>query len=149
MQGTKNVTEEAQIRALRNELTSAIEAKDVERVLNCFADEPVMFILSPPLQFKGEEGPGSNGIREWFKTFAGRIGYEVRDLEISAGSDVAFGYCLIRISGERTNGERTDMWVRETLGFRKVGGQWRIAHQHQSVPMLMDGSNRAAVDLKP
>jgi PhnB protein len=26
---------------------------------------------------------------------------------------------------------------------------WKIAHLHQSVPMYMDGSLRAAVDLKP
>jgi PhnB protein len=39
--------------------------------------------------------------------------------------------------------------VRETLGLRKIDGIWKIAHQHHSVPFYMDGSNRAAVDLKP
>lgn len=41
------------------------------------------------------------------------------------------------------------MWLRETLGFRKLAGEWKITHQHESVPFYMDGSFRAATDLKP
>lgn len=54
-----------------------------------------------------------------------------------------------RISGQRTNSEDTDIWVRETIGLRKIDGRWLITHEHESVPFYMDGSNRAAVDLKP
>jgi ketosteroid isomerase-like protein len=39
--------------------------------------------------------------------------------------------------------------VRQTLGFRKVAGTWKIAHEHTSVPFYMDGSDTAAVDLEP
>jgi ketosteroid isomerase-like protein len=35
------------------------------------------------------------------------------------------------------------------MGFRKVGGRWLIAHEHASVPLYMDGSEKAAIDLKP
>jgi ketosteroid isomerase-like protein len=35
------------------------------------------------------------------------------------------------------------------LGFRKIDGKWAIAHEHSSVPFYMDGSYKAAVDLKP
>ena len=41
------------------------------------------------------------------------------------------------------------MWMRSTLGFRKVSGAWKIAHGHSSLPFVMDGSYRAALDLKP
>jgi ketosteroid isomerase-like protein len=30
-----------------------------------------------------------------------------------------------------------------------MNGEWRIVHDHSSVPFYMDGSYRAAVDLKP
>jgi ketosteroid isomerase-like protein len=36
-----------------------------------------------------------------------------------------------------------------TLCFRKIDGEWRITHEHESVPFYMDGSVRAAVDLEP
>ena len=44
---------------------------------------------------------------------------------------------------------RSDVWFRSTLGFRKIGGEWKIAHEHELVPFLMDGSDKAALDLKP
>ncbi len=50
---------------------------------------------------------------------------------------------------ERVAGERVDLWFRETLGFCKIDGQWKIAHEHSSVPFYMDGSFKAAIDLKP
>jgi PhnB protein len=39
--------------------------------------------------------------------------------------------------------------VRATVGLRKIDGKWSIVHEHLSVPFYMDGSYRAAVDLKP
>ena len=41
------------------------------------------------------------------------MGLEIRDLKIRVGGDVAFCHSLNRISGRRTNGEGTDIWVRE------------------------------------
>lgn len=147
---TENKTnDEALICALRDKLTNAIRAKDADGVISHYAAQPVMFVLAPPLQFKGDESPGKNGVKEWFSTFQGSIGYEIRDLNITTGETVAFCHSLNRISGTRSDGEEMDIWVRETLGFRKINGEWKITHQHQSVPFYMDGSNRAAVDLKP
>jgi ketosteroid isomerase-like protein len=40
-------------------------------------------------------------------------------------------------------------WVRATVCFRRVRGAWKVVHEHSSVPLYMDGSERAAVDLKP
>jgi ketosteroid isomerase-like protein len=51
--------------------------------------------------------------------------------------------------GTRTNGEETDVWVRVTACRRKINGKGLITHEHVSVPFYMDGSYRAAVDLKP
>lgn len=79
----------------------------------------------------------------------GQIGFEVRDLTISCSDNVAFACCLSRMLGERTSGEQTDVWYRLTLGLRKINGKWLIQHEHESVPFYMDGSLRAAVDLKP
>jgi ketosteroid isomerase-like protein len=61
---------------------------------------------------------------------------------------VAFATSLNRITGKRTNGEDTDVWVRATIGFAKKEGGWKATHEHFSLPFYMDGSNKAAVDLK-
>jgi ketosteroid isomerase-like protein len=147
---SNRTNDESQIHSLRENLTNALRAKDANGVVSHFAAETVMFVLAPPLQYKtGENAPGSKGIQEWFDSFSGAIGYEVRELQITAGETVAFCHSLNRISGTKSDGgEKTDIWIRETLGLRKIEGDWKIAHQHQSVPFYMD-SIKAAIDLKP
>jgi ketosteroid isomerase-like protein len=113
-----------------------------------YAPDILMFDLAPPLQYVGEDAYRKNW-EEWFATWQGRIGYEIRDLRITAGEGVAFRHSLNRITGTRTDAEETDVWVRATACYRKVNGKWLITHEHFSVPFYMDGSGRAAVDLKP
>lgn len=40
------------------------------------------------------------------------------------------------------------MWVRATLGYRRIDGAWRIVHDHESVP-FDPGTGRALIDLEP
>ncbi|WP_442948723.1 nuclear transport factor 2 family protein [Nostoc sp.] len=61
----------------------------------------------------------------------------------------SFCHSLNWINATRSDGEPVDMWVRETLCFQKIDDKWKITHQHQSVPFYMDGSHKAAIDLKP
>ena len=103
--------------------------------------------LAPPLLYRGADAY-RKGLEEWFATFQGPIGYEIRDLRIAAGADVAFGAGLAWIGGARTNGEQTSVWVRATLCFQKQGGDWVLTHEHVSVPFYM-GSDKAAIDLEP
>jgi ketosteroid isomerase-like protein len=142
--------DEVLIRQLRDDLTNALRAKNAAGVVSQFAADTVMFLLAPPLQYKtGENASGQPGMQEWFDSFDGAIGYEVRDLSITTGADVAFCHSLNRLSGIKKDGEKIDLWLRETLGLRKIDGAWKITHQHQSVPFYMDGSYKAAVDLRP
>src|SRR6478672_11031635 len=84
-----------------------------------------------------------------FATFSGPVGSELRDLTIETGGDVAFAHGFNRIHGRRTDGSETNVWIRLTLCFRKIGGAWKVTHEHTSVPFYMDGSFKAAVDLAP
>jgi ketosteroid isomerase-like protein len=53
------------------------------------------------------------------------------------------------MTGTRTSGEKSDLWLRNTACFRREHGQWKITHMHNSVPFAMDGSKRALLNLKP
>jgi uncharacterized protein (TIGR02246 family) len=141
-------TNESQIRGVINAWVEAVRAKDAERVVSHYAADIVAFDLAPPLEYAGADALRKS-LEAWFPTFRGAVGYEVRDLSITTGDDVAFCRSLNRISGTRTDGEETDVWVRATVGLRKIDGEWKVAHEHSSVPFYMDGSYRAAVDLKP
>jgi uncharacterized protein (TIGR02246 family) len=140
--------DEARIRALIDDWASAVRAKDVEAVMRHYAADVVAFDLAPPLQYTGADALRTS-LAAWFPTFRGPVGYDIRDLHVTTGEDVAFCRSLSRISGTRTDGEATDVWVRAIIGLRKIDGTWKVAHEHASVPFYMDGSYRAAVDLKP
>jgi predicted dithiol-disulfide oxidoreductase (DUF899 family)/ketosteroid isomerase-like protein len=140
--------DEARVSELIADWAAAVRTKDVDRVISHCAVDVVSFDLAPPLQYAGRQALGKS-LAEWFSTFDGPIGYDVHDLSVTAGGDVAFCRSLNRIRGKRTNGDVTDVWVRATIGCRRVGGRWLIAHEHASVPFYMDGSDRAALDLTP
>jgi hypothetical protein len=84
-------------------------------------------------------------------------------LSITASDHVAFSHsrcaglsrptrsasALNHMTGTRTDGEHTDLWFRGTVCFRKTGGIWKIIHEHNSVPLYMDGTGKAATDLAP
>jgi PhnB protein len=105
--------------------------------------------LAPPLQYVGAEAHNPKELTDWFDTWKGPIGYDLCDFSVAAGEDLAYSYGLVHMSGTRTDGGETDVWVRQTLCLRRIGDAWKIAHEHTSVPFYMDGSNKAALDLKP
>ena len=142
-------TDETQLRAVVDDWANALRTKDADAAVSHYAADNVMFLMAPPLQFTPEDAPGKRGVEEWFATWDGPLGYEMRDLKFTVGAEVAFCHSLNRMTGKKTDGERVDMWFRKTLGFCKIGGEWKITHDHESVPFYMDGSYKAAVDLKP
>lgn len=149
METKKNqANDEAKIRQLIDNWAKALRAKDVNRLMSHYSPGILVFDLAPPLQYVGTDAYRKNW-EEWFPSFQGPVGYEVRDLSIATGNDVAFSHSLNRISGTRTNGEETDVWVRATVGFRKSDGNWMITHEHISVPFYMEPPFKASLDLKP
>jgi uncharacterized protein (TIGR02246 family) len=145
---TKKNEDETRIQQLIDGWANALRAKDIDGVMSHYAPDILVFDIAPPLLYKGANAYRRN-FEEWFGTWQGPIGYEIRDSTITVSDDVAFSHSLNRIYGKRTNGEQTDVWVRVTACRRKINGKWLITHEHVSVPFYMDGSYKAAVDLKP
>ena len=142
MPATTAETEVRQAIAARN---AALGAKDVAGVMASGYAGFVSYSLAPPLK----NNAGKAGLEAWFATWDGPIGYALRDLKIVAGGEVAFAHALVHMTGRKTDGEAVDLWFRQTLGLKLFRGDWKIIHGHDSTPFYMDGSFRAAVDLKP
>ena len=60
--------------------------------------------------------------------------FDLRDVNVFAGVDVAFAAAIGRCSGTEKNGETVQLEFRLTIGLRKRDGRWRIVHEHHSVP---------------
>jgi PhnB protein len=142
-------TAREQIQAVLNEVAAAITAKDALRAVAHHAPDVVSFALAPPLRGVGDEVRDPAGIDGWFSTWDGPIGYDIGERVIEVDGDVAFGHGLTHLTGTKTDGAQVDLWFRSTVGLRRTATGWQITHEHDSTPFYMDGSDRAATDLKP
>jgi len=138
---------DAQIRALIDDRTKAVRAKDSDRATSGIAPDILTFDVVNPLQHIGSDASRKRA-EESFSSFRGPIGYEVRDLDITAGDDVAFAHGLCHVSATKTDGGQLDMWWRTTVCFRKIDEKWMVTHEHNSVP-FDPKSGKASLDLKP
>jgi ketosteroid isomerase-like protein/predicted enzyme related to lactoylglutathione lyase len=137
------------LHALLQRRARAIHERDAGAALAVYTDDAVCFELAPPLRTSPSPEQGREALKTWFRTWRGPIESEMRDLHIEIDGHLAFAHALEHMTGTKTDGETVDVWYRATTGFRKENGAWKIAHSHSSVPFYMDGSLRAAVDLKP
>lgn len=142
--------DEAQIRDLLATKEAAMRARDAALLVSRFGPDAVTFTLAPPLQHAGPQVSDPSGFQGWFAGFDGPIDYEIRDLSVTVGDDVAFGHSLDRLTATpHGDVESFTLWARTTVGLRKIDGRWQITHEHNSTPFYMDGSFQAAVDLQP
>lgn len=141
--------EEAEIRTTLDGWANALRSKDVDGVISHYVTDVVQFLLAPPLQYAGTDSLNKKGLEEWFSSFEGAIDYEIRDLKITTSDDVAYCHSINHMGGTKKGGEKTDIWLRQTTCLCKINGKWKITHEHESVPFYMDGSAKAAIDLKP
>lgn len=144
---TQREADEAQIRQQIGKIVEGIQAKDLAGLKRLYAADVVSFDVEPPLQHVGVAAKMKNWDRV-FTSFRAAT-YEVRDLTLTVGDDVAFGHGFGRLSGTLMDGTATSgMWVRGTFCFQKIDGNWLIVHDQVSVPLDI-ASGKGLTDLEP
>jgi uncharacterized protein (TIGR02246 family) len=138
---------EAEIRKLTEDRINAVRNKDVDAAMSSFALDVLSFDVVNPLQHVGS-GSIRKRLTDWFSSFQGPIGYEVRDLSITSGGDVAFSHSLHGVNATTGDGAAINMWFRVTICYRNIQDTWMITHEHSSVPFDPE-TGRASLDLKP
>jgi ketosteroid isomerase-like protein len=136
-----------EIRALIDRRLQAIRARDVQASTSAISSEYVLFDVVEPLRTTGALAASSRA-EEWFATFQGPIAYDILDLEITAGNGVGFSHGLNHVRGTKLDGNILDMWWRATVGYKKIDGEWRITHEHNSVPFNV-ANGKASLSLQP
>jgi ketosteroid isomerase-like protein len=128
-------TTESEIKTVIEAWADAVRRHDLPGILAHHEQDIVMFDVPPPLQ--------SRGIDEYRKTWDLFFRYhqpsqafDIEELAITAGQDVAFAVAIMRCGPGTSSdpAEQGGFLFRLTIGLRKVDGDWRIAHEHHSVP---------------
>jgi ketosteroid isomerase-like protein len=135
---TAQATTEAEIRAQVDSWLHAVLAMDIEAIVSHYASDIPAFDAVSQLQFKGVDAYR----RHWQACLAmcrpGTMIFEMHDVYVTAGDDVAFATALTRCGGTGENGEAMTGWLRMTAGYRKLHGTWMIVYEHFLAPFDME-----------
>jgi ketosteroid isomerase-like protein len=139
--------DEADILTLIESLHQAHHDKNGTAIAALYASDAAVFNLAPPLIHHGIDVKEKQA---WLDSWETPIDLHPRDFNLTVSGDFAFGHGFLRMSGTKKGAEGTvSFWMRETLCLKRQGSEWRIIHEHTSVPFYMDGSLRPAFDLRP
>jgi uncharacterized protein (TIGR02246 family) len=125
-------TDEAQIRSLIERWAEAVHSGDLDTVLADHADDIVMFDVPPPhdgvrgLEAYRETWPP---FFEWQRSGAK---FEIVSLDVTAGDGVAYAHALLLCGKPEDLERKPAQRLRLTLGLRRDGERWVVAHEHHS-----------------
>lgn len=125
--------EESRIRALIEAWADAVRRHDLPAILAHHDPDILMFDLPLPLQCRGIE----EYKQTWdlfFKYNQPGGAFDVEELAITAGRDVAFATAIMHCSPGPDSDAASGFLFRLTMGLRKVDGDWRVVHEHHSEP---------------
>lgn len=128
---------------------AAVARGDAAAIVAPLSEDIVAYTLAPPLAYSGAEARDTKSVQAWLATWKAPPRIELRDPTVLQDGDLAvvFGFAAMR--GAKIEGDEEGLWYRITTVLRRENGEWSIVHEHESVPFLMDGSDKAALDLKP
>lgn len=135
---TLEKTNEEQVRELTQKWLKAVHARDAAATMACYADDVIAYDLFAPAKVTGAAAYKKN-YEMWFQCCQeGPASYEIKELDIVAGDDVAFCRSLNRMVGPNAEDKEEESWIRVTVCFQKRGGEWKVVHEHVSVPLDME-----------
>ena len=126
------MSHEAAIRELITRWAEAVHMGNLDAVLADHDPDIVMFDVPPPYD-------GLRGIEQYRDSWppffewqsAGAI-FEIVELNVTAGDDVAFAHALLRCGRPEEFAANPDNRLRLTIGLRKRDGRWVVTHEHHS-----------------
>jgi ketosteroid isomerase-like protein len=115
--------EDAAVRTIVEDWVNAVRKRDLAAVLRNHSPDILMFDVPPPFQSRGIEAYK----KTWDLFFSWAHDpavFDIKEMNITAGGDVAFVSAVMRCAGTEAGGEDAELDFRLTIGLRKVGGQW-------------------------
>jgi uncharacterized protein (TIGR02246 family) len=125
--------DEVAVRDLIEAWAGAVRRKDYPGILRSHAPDFVMFDVPPPFKSVGLDAYR----KTWdlfFSWSSDPVRFEIQDMDVTAGADVAFAFATMRCEGPGADGKPEALDFRLTIALSKIDGQWMIAHEHHSVP---------------
>lgn len=124
---------ESAIRAIIENWAQAVRERNMDGILAYHTADIMMYDVPQPFESRGIEA-----YKKTWETFYGWAKdsgvFDITELNIVAGEEVAFAYASMKCSGYDDVGKLESLKFRLTTGLIKVDGQWMIKHEHHSIP---------------
>jgi ketosteroid isomerase-like protein len=132
-------TDEEQIKRVYEKLISGCKAKDVDAIMTAYvADQSLLvFDALPPRQYVGAKAYRKDW-QEFLAFFKGPVKCESSELSVVADKMFGYSHTIFHTSGTDTKDKPVDLTMRVTDVYRKIGGTWKIVHEHISFPVDLD-----------
>jgi ketosteroid isomerase-like protein len=129
-----------EVRAILEEWAAGVRARNIDAVLRNHAPGMSMFDVVGPIRINGREAYARTWLEQFFAWHGGDGRFDLRDLEVFAGDEIAFASGLIDCAGTE-KGERVEFTLRLTVGLKHGADGWSIVHEHHSEPLPFDQGN--------
>jgi ketosteroid isomerase-like protein len=133
-----SAADETQIRDLLRQWASATQKAQRDDVLANHLPDVLIYDVLAPMKYEGAAAYRKSW-DEWQPDTEGEGQFELQDLSVTSGADVAFAHGFIKCGGVLPGGKSFEDLVRATFCLRKVSGSWKVAHQHISKPIQLKG----------
>jgi len=127
--------DESEIRALIGRWSQAVPDQNMDSIRADHDPDILLFDVPLPLLSRSLEAYMASW-EAFLSSSEKPVVFEFQDIEISAGSDVAFTTAVGRCVNIDSSGKREPLAFRLTMGLRKVAGRWRVMHEHHSLPAI-------------
>jgi uncharacterized protein (TIGR02246 family) len=127
------------VTTLLENYTSAVLAKDVDAFLDLYADDTLVFDSWGSWEFAGADA-WRPMVQMWFDSLGDKV-CEARFTEVVASvrDDLATAHAAVRYAEVTAGGDEADsMMNRITVTLEKRDGEWKITHEHTSMPLDME-----------
>jgi uncharacterized protein (TIGR02246 family) len=125
--------DEADIRRLIAAWSRALEAKDVDGLTSDYAPDAVLFDAIPPYKTVGADNI-RNVWDNCLPYFPDTFKSEHRDITVHVDGDIALVHCLHHFVPTPADHPCGMTWMRVTACYRRLEGQWKVVHEHVSLP---------------
>jgi ketosteroid isomerase-like protein len=128
-------SDHAQIEALEKGFAAAFNTKNVDKIMSYYTHDGLfVFDVSPPREYVGWAAYK----KDWealFAGFPGPVTMQMSELSVTVVGAVAYGHSIQDSHFTAADGTATELVVRVTDDYRKLGGKWKIVQEHVSVPV--------------
>lgn len=125
---------QSRIRSILESWAQATRLGRQDDVLSSHAPSVLIDDVLPPMKYMSAYAYRRSW-DDWQPETQGESRFELEDLSVTAGPDIAFTHGFIQCGGTLPSGRTFQDADRATSCLRKVDGDWKVYHQHLSKPL--------------